>query len=71
MKDSGKPARGDYYIRPSSKLLIMNLKTLLLVLLIVIAIVMIYISYNAGILPPALTGVGFILIAILFFRRNV
>lgn len=49
----------------------MNLRVLLLVFLIVIAIVMIYISYNAGILPPALTGIGFIIIAIILFQEKL
>lgn len=38
---------------------------LLLIVLIIIAIAMIGISFKAGILPPALTGIGFIIIAYL------
>ena len=48
----------------------MGLRLLLLILLVVIAIIMIYLSYRAGILPPALTGIGFIIIAMLFGTRN-
>ncbi len=34
-----------------------------IVLLIILALVMIVIGINAGIMPPILTGVGFLLIA--------
>lgn len=37
----------------------------LVILLIIIAIAMIIISFKASILPPALTGIGFIIIAFL------
>ena len=39
------------------------MKTILLILLIIVAIVMIALGISANILPPTLTGVGFILIA--------
>jgi len=45
---------------------LMNTKNSLLILLIIIAFVMIGISLKAGILPPALTGIGFLIIAYLF-----
>jgi|AntRauTorckE6833_2_1112554.scaffolds.fasta_scaffold355354_1 hypothetical protein len=43
----------------------MNITNLLLIVLIVIALAMIGISFKAGILPPGLTGLGFIIIAYL------
>jgi hypothetical protein len=42
------------------------MKYLLLILLIAVAIVMIVLGTKADMLPPTLTGVGFILIAGLF-----
>lgn len=39
---------------------------ILIVLLLILAVVMIYLGTKGGILPPTLTGVGFILIAALF-----
>lgn len=41
---------------------------MLLILLAIIAIVMIVLGISAGALPPALTGIGFILIAALFYK---
>lgn len=46
------------------------MKNILLILLVIIAIVMIVLGAQASALPPALTGVGFIVIAILFYRNN-
>ncbi len=43
------------------------MKNILLLLLVLIAIVMIFLGIKAGILPPTLTGVGFIIIAGLFY----
>lgn len=43
---------------------------LLLIVLIIIAIAMIIISFKAGILPPALTGIGFIIIAYLINNQK-
>lgn len=40
------------------------------ILLILIAIAMIYISVTASILPPGLTGLGFIFIAIVFLSEG-
>ncbi|NYJ27991.1 hypothetical protein [Allomuricauda sp. ARW1Y1] len=45
------------------------MKKLLLVILLLIAIAMIFISINARILPPGLTGLGFILIAIMLYKK--
>ncbi|MDH5826636.1 hypothetical protein ACFX5U_10710 [Sphingobacterium sp. SG20118] len=42
------------------------MKTTLIILLMLIAIVMIYLGMKAAILPPILTGAGFIVIAALF-----
>jgi hypothetical protein len=46
----------------------MNVKNVLLTVLVVIALVMIYLSINMGILPPGLTGIGFFIIAFLFYN---
>jgi len=47
------------------------MKNSLLIALIIIAIAMIIIGISAKIVPPALTGVGFIIIAILFYKKNL
>ena len=41
------------------------MRNILLILLVVIALVMIYLSFRLHVLPPGLTGVGFIVIAVL------
>lgn len=46
------------------------MKNIFLVLLLLIAIAMIVIGIMENILPPPLTGVGFILIALLFYRKD-
>jgi hypothetical protein len=46
------------------------MKNTLIVLLIIIAIAMIVLGTKAGLLPPTLTGIGFILIAVLFYRNG-
>ena len=38
--------------------------------LLIIAIVMIYMSVSSKIYPPGLTGLGFIIIAILFYKKK-
>jgi hypothetical protein len=43
------------------------MKNILLLLLVIIAIVMIYLGIKASLLPPALTGVGFVIIAAILF----
>lgn len=43
------------------------MKKSLLILLILVALVMIFISFKAGIPAPGLTGLGFIIIAALFY----
>ena len=45
------------------------MKTLLIVLLVLVAIAMIFLGVKAEMPPPILTGVGFILIAILFAKK--
>jgi len=47
------------------------MKKSLLILLVIIAIVMIVIGILAKIVPPALTGIGFIIIAFLFYKNKV
>lgn len=44
------------------------MKNILLIILVLLAIAMIIIGVQAGILPPALTGIGFIIIALLFYK---
>lgn len=46
------------------------MKSILLVLLLVVAIAMIVLGVKLSILPPALTGIGFIIITILFYQRK-
>ncbi len=45
------------------------IKNILVILLIIIAIAMIFISIKAGIPAPGLTGLGFIIIAALFYQK--
>ncbi|MFK5959711.1 MAG: hypothetical protein QM495_12690 [Lutibacter sp.] len=47
------------------------MKNGLLIALIIIAITMIIISISAKIVPPALTGIGFIIIAFLFYKKEI
>lgn len=51
----------------SDKLL--SMKKMVAILLILLALIMIYLSVNLGALPPGITGVGFILIALVFLRQ--
>lgn len=46
------------------------IKKVLLVLLLIIAVAMVLISIKSKILPPALTGLGFVIIAILFYKEK-
>lgn len=46
------------------------MRNILLIGLIIIAIAMIILGVSSKILPPALTGIGFIIIAILFYEKN-
>lgn len=47
------------------------MKNSLLIALIIIAIVMVILGISAKMAPPALTGIGFIIIAILFFKKKM
>ncbi|MBC2839837.1 hypothetical protein [Robiginitalea sp. SC105] len=46
------------------------MRNLLLIVLVVVALAMIYLSVRLDALPPGLTGVGFIVIAILFRQQK-
>jgi hypothetical protein len=46
------------------------MKTIASIVLIILAIVMIYIGTTKGILPPALTGIGFLAISIVFLTTT-
>lgn len=46
------------------------MKNTLIIILIFIALAMIYISFTAGIPAPGLTGLGFIIIAVLFYPNT-
>ena len=46
------------------------MKNILIILLLIVAGAMIYLGTKAGILPPTLTGVGFIIIAGLFYKSK-
>lgn len=48
----------------------MNFTTILLFFLVVIAFIMIVLSFKAQILPPGLTGMGFLLIALLLNKKR-
>lgn len=48
----------------------MSIRALALAALIIIALIMIYLGYSNGILPPTLTGVGFIIIAALLGKKG-
>ena len=47
-----------------------EMKKFVSVLLIVLALVMFYLAYKMGGLPPAITGVGFLLIAMVFLGEK-
>lgn len=47
------------------------MKNYLIIALLITAIAMIAIGISAKILPPALTGIGFIIIAILFYDKKI
>lgn len=48
----------------------MDLRKIVAILLVLIALFMGFLSIKMGILAPGLTGVGFILIAVVFFQNN-
>jgi succinate dehydrogenase hydrophobic anchor subunit len=45
-----------------------GMKKISAIVLIALALVMFYLAYQIGGLPPAITGVGFLLIAFVFLR---
>ncbi len=47
-----------------------TINNLLIILLIFLAGIMIYLGTKGSILPPTLTGVGFIIIAALFYFKD-
>ncbi|HNP08499.1 MAG TPA: hypothetical protein PKN99_12780 [Cyclobacteriaceae bacterium] len=46
------------------------MKKIAAIALIVLALIMLYLSYKTGGLPPAVTGIGFIIIAMVFIRES-
>ncbi len=46
------------------------MRNFLLILLFIIAIAMLVLGVRAEMIPPILTGLGFIIIAILFYKHN-
>jgi hypothetical protein len=46
------------------------MKKITAIILIILALVMFYLSYKIGGLPPAITGVGFIAIAVVFLNEK-
>lgn len=47
-----------------------HMKKLLSALLIILAIIMIGLGFQMQMLAPALTGIGFIIISLLFYSKN-
>ena len=48
----------------------MNAKNILLILLVAIAAYMIYLGLSADMKPPTMTGIGFILISYLIYKKD-
>ena len=46
------------------------MKKILAIILIALALVMFYLAYQMGGLPPAITGAGFLLIAFVFLNEE-
>ncbi len=46
------------------------MKNILIVILILVAVAMIYLGVKGNIIPPALTGIGFFIIAALFYVKK-
>jgi hypothetical protein len=46
------------------------MKKIVAVILVILAVAMFYLSFKAGALPPGITGIGFIVIAIVFFNDS-
>lgn len=47
------------------------IKNFLLIVILILAIAMLYIGITGKIIPPALTGVGFLIIAYLFYDKKI
>lgn len=47
------------------------IKNFLIIALLILAIVMLYIGITGKMIPPALTGVGFLIIAYLFYDKKM
>ncbi|WP_164466948.1 hypothetical protein [Chryseobacterium taklimakanense] len=46
------------------------MRNILALILALLGIYMIYLGVSAGIQPPTVTGIGFILIAVMFLMKN-
>lgn len=46
------------------------MRSVLIILLLILGIYMIYLGIMAKIQPPTITGLGFIIIAVLFLRKR-
>lgn len=46
------------------------MKRIAAILLILLALVMFYLAYDIGGLPPAITGVGFLVIAVVWLKEK-
>ncbi len=46
------------------------MKKIVAFLLIILGFIMFYLAYDIGGLPPAITGFGFILIALVFLKKD-
>ena len=47
------------------------IKNFLLIVILILAIAMLYIGITGKIIPPALTGVGFLVIAYLLYDKKI
>lgn len=60
-----------FYHQLNFKKLQNMIKNFLLIVLLILAIAMLYIGITGKIIPPALTGVGFLVIAYLFYDKKI
>ncbi|WP_157972189.1 hypothetical protein [Pleomorphovibrio marinus] len=47
------------------------MKKVVAIVLLILGIVMIFLSFSNSILPPGLTGLGFLAISLLLFKREI
>ncbi len=47
-----------------------NLFKIAAFILVILAVIMCYLGFKMGGLPPAITGVGFLVIAFVFFKQS-